>query len=164
MDPSRPELLPALERLEYLIVAATLLGDEVETTEPTLVFGRDKYQVKRQTLQHSGNVVLPSTGRSSMLGTSFMPALGFGSLQPTPDGAFVRVMPRGVDLHNIKQTWLHSPRIAWKIVKGGTLTLEEVQAEWQVFCANVLPRSANQRESGFESAEMRSLDQLLSDA
>lgn len=146
VDPSRPELVSALERLEFVIVAATLLADAGEGAELTLLIGRDKYQVERDTLQHSGSVTLPGTGRSSMLGTYFMPALGFGLLQATPDGAFVRVMPRGVQLHKIKQARLRSSTIVEKIFEGGTLTMEEVKAEWHEFSVNALPHCADERD------------------
>ncbi|WP_099731682.1 hypothetical protein [Acidovorax sp. 59] len=146
VDPHRTDLKTAIERLEFIVMAATVLADPQPDADKSQLIGTNKYQQARTSLAASESVELPSTGRSSMLGTYFMPSVGFGLLEMAQDGSSVRVMPFGREMHRIKHAALQDSPLAAKVFEGGSISLPELQEEWTEFSVNALTLCPGEHE------------------
>lgn len=146
VDPHRADLKTAIERLEFVVMAATILADPQPDADKSQLIGTNKYQQARASLAVGESVELPSTGRSSMLGTYFMPSVGFGLLEMAQDGSSVRVMPLGREMHRIKHAALQDSQLAAKVFAGGSISLRELQDEWTEFSVNALTQCPGEHE------------------
>lgn len=146
VDPHHADLKRAIERLEFIVMAATILADPQPDTDKSQLIGTNKYQQARASLAAGESVALPSTGRSSMLGTYFMPSVGFGLLDMAQDGSSVRVMPLGRELHRIRHAALQDSPLAAKVFSGGNISLRELQEEWAEFSVNALSRCPTEHD------------------
>ena len=137
-------LLKTIKRLEFVVVAATLLPQD-EAANTSRLIGPELFQDDVTTLMADGHATLPESTNSSMLGIYFMPCRGFGLLDETSDRAAVRVMPRGTEVHAAMRHALGQSVVAERIFSGGTVSRVELEHEVDHFSLNGLGTSGEER-------------------
>lgn len=143
VDPQSDELQSALQRLEFVVMAATIPPGGGRSDDKTQLIGTDKYQDERDALHQQGSIALPDAGSSSVLGVYSEPAAAFGLFRSRPD--FVRLLPRGRQLHALKRQRLLNSEVAQRIFDGGELALDDLRAEAHEFSANGIPQCVDEQ-------------------
>ncbi len=139
------ELLRALSRLEFIVLAASIYDENPSPGGLYGAVGSRKYAEKMKLIASDGAVVVHETGQkgSAIYGSYIMPCRGFGILSTDYTAARfpVRILPRGNKIHQIRQAELASSELANLVYSGGRLSRAAIQREGHLFSLNGLHRS-----------------------
>ena len=148
-------LVAVLRRLEFIVLAASLRDAKPGERGGTFgVLGSDLYAASIGELESAGAVVVPADRGGASLGTYVMPCRSFGLLETGVDDLPVRIPPRGQALQRARSGVLAGSRVAECILKGGTLSLGDLDGEAQYFSVNNLGAIEEER-SVLEDALLR---------
>jgi hypothetical protein len=132
-------LVAVLRRLEFIILAASLRDANPGARGGTFgVLGSDIHATAMGELESTGSVVVPADRGGASLGTYVMPCRSFGLLETGVDDLPVRIPPRGQALQRARSGVLAGSQVAECILKGGTLSLSDLDGEAQYFSVNNL--------------------------
>lgn len=148
-------LVAVLRRLEFIVLAASLRDAKPGERGGTFgVLGSDLYVSAIGELESAGAVPIPTDRGGSSFGTYVMPCRSFGLLETGVDDLPVRIPPRGQALQRARSCVLDGSRVTECILKGGTLSLSDLDGEAQYFSVNSLGAIEEER-SVLEDALLR---------
>lgn len=124
-----------LTRLEFLVAAATRLGNAGEGGSTLGSIGSDIYRESLDALAASGLAELPAPRKPGVLAAYVAPIQGFGLLVSRPDGGPLALTPRCQELISTIDA---PPRIEALLLDGGTISRDELDAARHVFSLNAL--------------------------
>lgn len=145
-DAERERLLEMLARLEFIVLAATLLGDGLGESRTSFgILGKDVHAERLGELTAVGSVEAPSRSIGSY-GTYAMPCRSFGLLDTGGSARPVRITPRGNQLWMARKELTFGSRLVGIIAGGGAVDLATLRNESHLFSANGLDSCETERD------------------
>ncbi len=144
-------------RLEFVVLAATRLTDRTLGRKTGGLLGSDLYVDEVQALERGAQVPLDMDRGGATFGTYVVPCrtiglLGHDSLDAGWEAP--KITPRGRRMHAVRASSLTGSELVSLILQGGSICLEQVDAEAPQFSAGALDQT-------YAEAERRLLEESL---
>jgi hypothetical protein len=132
-------LSAVLRRMEFVVLACSVLSSETRRSVGQGVLGSDLFSVQVGALERGEEVVIPDGRGGATYGTYVMPCRSFGILTTVSgDSLPIRVLPRGAQLHDVRSSACRGSRLTELVFAGGSVTSTLIRAEAHLFSLNAL--------------------------
>ncbi|WP_437656615.1 hypothetical protein [Sorangium sp. So ce1182] len=133
-------------RLEFVVLAASYRdAPPGQRGDSSGVIGSDLFADALENLETSGTVDTPSEHGGASLGTYAMPCRSFGLLETAEDDLPIKVPPRGQALLRARRKALDGAKTARCVLEGGSLSINDIDAEAHHFSVNGLVTDTEER-------------------